>query len=85
MLNIIKVTSTHDAYYSNCHNIYILISNILHFIQYLEEIPMTNKKRVSYNIAEDVIIKLNIKAAELNITKSELMERLIMEGLDKIQ
>ncbi len=46
---------------------------------------MTNKKRVSYNIAEDVIIKLNIKAAELNITKSELMERLIVEGLDKIQ
>lgn len=45
---------------------------------------MANKKRTSYTIDEDVIIRLNVEAAKLNINKSDLVERLLREGLDKI-
>lgn len=45
---------------------------------------MANKKRTSYTLDEDVIIRLNVEAAKRNINKSELVEELLTEGLDRI-
>ena len=49
----------------------------------MEDTFMANKVRVSYNIDEDVKTGLNVRAAELKVTKSELVERFIREGIER--
>lgn len=44
---------------------------------------MADKKRTSYTLDEDVIIRLNVRAAQLNVSKSDLVERLLSEGLER--
>ncbi len=44
---------------------------------------MSNKKRTSYTLDEDLIIRLNVEAAKRNINKSELVEQFITEGLER--